>query len=217
VKLHFLVEGVSEQRLLEGLLPRLIPGHRFQVYPHQGKGTLPEDPIRKPDPLRRGLLDQLPAKLRAWRKLSADTDRVVILLDVDNEDCKVLLARIREMMEKIAPVPQTLVRLAREEVEAWYLGDVEAIRHAFGQVRKSSFKDYKQDSICGTSERFQKVIEAESDDKVGWAARMGGLLDVEDGVNQSTSYRKFCQRVREWVGDTGTSKAPRPRAGRNRK
>ena len=44
MKLHFLVEGPSEQQLLEALLPRLIPNHLFQVYAHRnlpnwGAGT----------------------------------------------------------------------------------------------------------------------------------------------------------------------------------
>lgn len=59
MKLHVLVEGPSDVALLNELLPRLIPGHAFQVYPHQGKGKLPKDPLARPEARQRGLLDNL--------------------------------------------------------------------------------------------------------------------------------------------------------------
>lgn len=216
MRLHFLVEGRSEQKLLEGFLPRLIPKHDFAIYPHQGKGKLPRDPTRRPRPENRGLLDQLPAKLRAWRNLSPETDRVVVLVDADNDDCKDLIARLRDMVKRISPAPQCMFRLAIEEVEAWYLGDIKAIRRAFGKVSRSALKSYNQDSICGTWEIFQSTIGATSDDKVGWAREMGLSLRADEPLermNSSPSFRSFCRRVREFAGERGYEGVRRKRAG----
>lgn len=95
MRLHFLVEGPSEKELLNGLLPRLIPGHKFEIYPHQGKGKLSNDFNSAPNRMHRGVLDQLPAILRAWGKsFSPETDRVVVLVDLDNDDCRWLLDQL---------------------------------------------------------------------------------------------------------------------------
>jgi len=116
--LHFLVEGPSEARLLEQILPRLLPKHNFRIYPHEGKGRLP-DPTAPAKKERRGVLDQLPAKFRAWAKtLNPAADRVIVLVDVDQDDCEELLANLTALKEKI-DTPVYLVRLAIEEVEAW--------------------------------------------------------------------------------------------------
>lgn len=85
MRLHILVEGRAEEAFLKGWLPRLLPAHSFIIIPHQGKGSLPVNPKRRPDPKKRGLLDQLAAKLRAFGKtLKSETDRVVVLVDLDD-------------------------------------------------------------------------------------------------------------------------------------
>jgi hypothetical protein len=203
--LHVLVEGPSEARMLEGLLPRLIPNHRFKVYPHQGKGRLSRDPDKRPDPLQRGLLDLLPAKLRVFgSSLNPETDRVVVLVDTDEEDCVQMLERLREALESISPAPLCLFRLAIEEVEAWYLGDWEAVKRAFPQAVRARYSSYKPDSIIGTWELFQKVISDTAERKLYWAERMGGELSAEQGrwtTNRSPSFRKFCEGVLRQVGE----------------
>lgn len=210
MKLHFLVEGTSEVKFLDGLLPRLIPRHQFEIYLHQGKGRLPDDPRKPPDPRRRGVLDLLPATLRAWGKsLSSETDRVVLLVDLDNDDCGVLLEGLSNMLVAIEPVPSCLFRIAIEEVEAWYLGDWTALKRAFPKAKKSLWMKYEQDAICGTWESLQTVIRAPVERKTSWAEKMGTELDVKSGgANRSPSFRKFCSGVRELAGET--SVAPRP-------
>ena len=68
MRLHILVEGQADEAFLKEWLPKLIPRHPFVVIPHQGKGRLSAEPKKRPNSKRRGLLDQLPAKLRAYGK-----------------------------------------------------------------------------------------------------------------------------------------------------
>jgi hypothetical protein len=215
VKFHFLVEGPSEVRLLEGMLPRLLPKHSFVIHPHQGKGKLPDDPLKPPDPVRRGVLDVLPATLRAWGKaLSPDTDRVVLLVDLDNDDCAWLLERLSDMIEAIEPAPSCLFRIAIEEVEAWYLGDWAAMKRAFPRAGKKALASYGQDTICGSWEVFQKVIQDPLERKPFWAEKMGLELSVDTDkiVNKSVSFQKFCAGVQRLAGDVSDS--PRARSKR---
>lgn len=207
MRLHFLVEGTSEERFLRKLLPRLLPRHKWKIYPHEGKGRLPDDPLAPPVAARRGVLDQLPAKLRAWSKiLHPSSDRVVVLVDVDQDDCRALLAELNALRDTMS-TPEFLVRLAIEEVEAWYLGDWKALRKAFPGADSHTFRTYKPDSICRTWEKFQEVIGDPLERKTIWAEKMGAVLDVE-GQSRSDSFNRFCRGVRRLAGE-GEQAEPR--------
>jgi hypothetical protein len=164
LRLHILVEGPSEVALLSRWFPRLLPHHALTIIQHRGKGRLPGQPEARPNPRREGLLDQLPAKLRAYgRALNPATDRVLVLVDVDDESCLDLKRRLLAILDTCNPKPVVLFRIAIEEMEAFYLGDPAAIRRAFPQAKLRKLENYIQDSICDTS------IE----DKPGWAERNG--------------------------------------------
>jgi hypothetical protein len=200
------VEGPSEEAFLKGWLPRFLPSaHTFKIIPHRGKGKLSGDPSRKPDPKRQGLLDQLPAKLRAYGKaLRPDTDRVVILVDLDDDACHALKKRLVTLLKFCEPRPIVLFRIAIEEVEAFYLGDRNAIKVAFPRARLHKMKSYVQDSICGTWELFQMVIGAQSEDKVAWAESMGRYLTVNwkgPRANLSPSFQQFCTGLLRHAGE----------------
>jgi hypothetical protein len=120
MRLHVLVEGESDEALLRGWLPRFLPpAHSFVIIRHRGKGRLPRDPVRVPGIRREGLLDQLPAKLRAYgRSLDPATDRLLVLLDADDDPCSELKQRLLETLESCKERPAVLFRLAIEETEA---------------------------------------------------------------------------------------------------
>ncbi len=205
MKLHILVEGPAEAALLRGWLRRFLPGHTASIIEHRGKGRLSADPAKPPDPRREGLLDQLPAKLRAYgRSLDPTTDRLLVLVDLDKDDCSELKRRLVRALEPCDPQPVTLFRIAIEETEAFYLGDPDAIRRAFPKSQLSKLKSYEQDSICGTWEVFQQVVQEKLEDKVGWAEKMGKQLGTSwegSEANRSPSFRQFCKALLWLAGE----------------
>lgn len=205
MRLHILVEGASEVALLNGWFPRFLPQHAFRVIQHRGKGRLSGNPANPPDPRREGLLDQLPAKLRAYgRILDPATDRILVFLDLDRDRCGELKNRLLSVLDACDPRPTVLFRIAIEETEAFYLGDPEAIRKAFPQARLNRMKDYVQDSVCGTWELFRDVIGARIEDKVEWAERMAPCLGTSwrgGRANQSPSFRQFCKALLRLAGE----------------
>jgi Domain of unknown function (DUF4276) len=205
LRLHILVEGPSEAAFLRGWFPRFLPQHALSVIPHRGKGRLPAQLPRRPDSRREGLLDQLPAKLRAYgRVLDPATDRILVFLDLDEDDCLELKERLLATRNSCDPRPVVLFRIAIEEMEAFYLGDPAAIRDAFPQTNLARMRNYVQDSICGTWEVFQELIRARVEDKVGWAERMAQSLGTEwrgQGANRSPSFRQLCLGLRQLAGE----------------
>lgn len=207
MRLHILVEGLSEKAFLEKWLPRFLPpAHTFKIIPHRGKGRLPRDPSRKPDPKRQGLLDQLPAKLRAYgRELNSDTDRVLVLVDLDNDDCRMLKTDLLNLLSFCgATPPVALFRIAIEETEAFYLGDKSGIRRAYPKCNIQRMGEYTPDSICGAWELFRDVIEEKGEDKVEWGRRMGKHLTTQwkgADANDSPSFRQFCRGLLKLAGE----------------
>lgn len=206
MRIHVLVEGSSEKALLELWLPRFLPhGHTFRIIPHRGKGRIPGDPAAEPDPKRQGLLDQLPAKLRAYgRKLSPETDRMLVLVDVDRDDCRDLKNRLLSLLNYCNPPPTVIFRIAIEETEAFYLGDKVAIRKAFPRAKLQRLDSYVQDSICGTWELFRDVIGETGEDKVAWAKAMGPDLTTQwkgPQANVSGSFRQLCRGLLSLAGE----------------
>jgi hypothetical protein len=207
MRIHILVEGTSEKTFLELWLPRFLPPqHSFKIIPHRGKGRIPGNPAQKPDPKRQGLLDQLPAKLRAYgRELRSETDRILVLVDLDNDDCKKLKKRMVNLLNYCSPPPVALFRIAIEEIESFYLGDKQAIRAAFRRSAKLSKMDsYVQDSVCGTWELFQDVIGGITDDKVEWARLIAPHLTTHwkgASANRSGSFKQFCKGMLTLAGE----------------
>lgn len=191
--------------MLKGWFPRLLPQHALKVIQHRGKGRLSGNLSRPPDPRREGLLDQLPAKLRAYgRTLDPATDRILVFVDLDDDHCGKLKERLLDILETCDPKPTVLFRIAIEETEAFYLGDPAAIQRAFPQARLNRMKDYVQDSVCGTWELFREVIGARVDDKVEWAERMAPWLGTAwqgGSANRSPSFRQFCRALLTLAGE----------------
>ena len=108
----FLVEEKSMKVLLDELLPRMFPSLPFQCVPHDGKSDLEKS---------------IPRKLRGWREPGV---RFVVIRDNDRGDCMALKEHLRELC-KDRPKEDCLIRIACQELEAWFLGDPDALAVAF--------------------------------------------------------------------------------------
>ena len=154
VHLEFLVEEQSAEVALRILVPKIVGQTiTFDLHPFQGKHDL-----------MRGL----PARLRAYARwvqptwIQAGGTGIVVLIDEDRQDCKRLKAELEDAAA-VAGLPTkssveagipfvVLNRVVVEELEAWFLGDCEAIRAAYPTVpgsieRRSAYR--QPDEIRG--------------------------------------------------------------------
>jgi len=197
MRLKVLVEGPSDIPTVRAILRQrfgLEEGRDFEVQPHQGKGRLPNEPDARPDPRQRGLLDQLPAKLRgmAWDHEAC----VVVLVDADRDDCRVLLTGLRTMLASLsARPPRVLFRIAIEETESWFIADTNAVRAAYPRANIAPLRRIQPDAVCGAWEKLAVAVGAVADDgrphsvKVEWAERISPHLDLVHP--RSPSLRSF--------------------------
>lgn len=207
--IHVLVEGPAERALLDWWAPRLLSGRTVKVHPHQGKGKLPANPHAPPDPKHRGLLDQLPAKLRAYANVSQhEPIHVVVLLDADDEDPAALAESISKVAKQVSPGLAPLVRLAVEETEAFYLGDLAGIKKAYPNANMERARAYVPDSICNTWELFGRVVNDGGENKVAWAEAMGPVLTTKASASRSPSFKDLVQGL---LGLASQTEQPAPR------
>lgn len=200
-----LVEGESDVPTVREILTRrfgLMENERFRIHPHQGKGRLPQNPAGKPEPNRRGLLDQLPAKLRAYSSLTADF-LVLVLVDADRQKCeelkKDLLAMYRSLKKR---PPNVLFRIAVEETESWFLADADAIRKAYPRARMTELPKGPPDAVIGAWERLAKVLRKSTKDgspveKRRWAEAISRHLDLWNP--RSPSLRALVQGLARYL------------------
>lgn len=212
--IELLVEDSSGALLVETLLPRVIgpqgSPHSWRVHAYKGIGRLPKGLKGGSDPAKRALLDQLPRLLAGYGK-TPGIDAVVVVLDSDERNCNEFLAELRSLLGRCDPAPDTLFRLAIEEMEAWYLGDRAALMAAYPRAKKDVLGRYKQDSVCGTWELIADAVHpggAVAVKKAGWplpgqlkhewASRISPHMDV--AANQSPSFCKFRDGLRRLAG-----------------
>jgi len=170
-RLVFLLEEYSMKVLLEGLVPRLHPELRFLCVPHEGK---------------RDLESSIPHKLKAWRERGV---QFCVVRDNDGADCRALKQRLVESC-RAAGKPGTLVRLACQELEAWYFGEPEGLNRAFGRQdlgdlhRRARFRD--PDAVAQPGNALAELVDEFQ--KVSGARRMAEVLTRN---NRSRSFQVF--------------------------
>jgi len=161
--IEILVEDSSGEKLLAQLLPRILgeqgAPHTWRLKAYKGIGRIPPGLSAKADPAKRMLLDQLPRLLQGYGK-TPGIDAVVVVLDTDRRNCKDFLQELKSVAQDCNPSPRTLFRLAVEEMEAWYLGDREALVKAYPRAKRDVLDRYAQDSVCGTWELLADAVHA---------------------------------------------------------
>lgn len=211
--IEVLVEDSSGAKLIETLLPAVIglhgEPHTWRVHSYRGIGRLPAGLSAKADPAKRALLDQLPRSL-AGHGRTPGHDAVVVVLDTDRRDCKDFLNELKALLRRCQPAPNTLFRLAIEEMEAWFLGDRQALLAAYPRAKKDILGRYRQDSVCGTWELLADAVYPGGSAAIKragwplpgqlkheWVEKIGPRMDIEH--NLSPSFCKLRDGLRRLV------------------
>lgn len=189
-----LVEGASDVPALREVLVRrfgLVEGVNFRIHPHKGRGSLPANPLAKPDPRHQGLLDQLPAKLQGFGRYLADDACVLVVVDVDDAPCVRLLAELNAMLARLPSRPlNVLFRLAIEETESWFIADAAAVKAAYPKAKLQRLRAVVPDAVCGAWEVLAtalgyKANDVTGADKYAWADAIAPHLNLTDPESPS--------------------------------
>lgn len=200
--IEFLVEEQSSAEFLNVLVAKLLRGaDTFRIHPFAGK----------PD-----LLKSLPHRLAGYKAWLPEDWRIITLVDCDKENCGVLKAKIEDcahsagLQTKSAAMDkkhyQMLNRIAVEELEAWFFGDVEALTSAYPRIPSTLAEKRKyrnSDAITGgTWEALEKVLQTAGHYPAGMP-KIEVARNVSQHMNpdrnRSPSFRVFINAIREML------------------
>lgn len=195
--IEFLLEKPSVEAFLHGLLPRLLPaGATWKAIVFQGKTDL---------------LKNLTPRLKGYSAWIPDDWRIVVLLDEDRQDCGVLKRQLEVAAHQAGFTTKSasrtgrfavLNRIAIEELEAWFFGDIAALTAAFPKVSphlgmRAAYRN--PDQIAGgTWEALERELQrvgyySGGLPKIEVARRMGTQVDPDPARNTSASFQHFIE------------------------
>lgn len=213
--MHFeiLVEDQSGKKALDILVPKIIDDScTFIVRPYKGIGRIPKNMRDADDASKRILLDNLPRLLKGYGRTFASYQNyfaaVILVCDLDDKCQKTFRDQLYNILISCNPKPKTRFCFAIEEGEAWFLGDLNAIKAAYPDAKANILHSYVNDSICGTWEKLADAIykggaatllakgwQAIGIEKSKWADEIAPHMSIDN--NQSPSFCHFREKIRE--------------------
>ena len=199
MQIEFLLEEESAEVALKSILCKILSddvGRNFHVF--QGKYDL---------------LKKLPVYLKGYS--ISDNCRIMVLIDKDREDCFQLKAQLEEVAHNAGFITksnasqegdfQVINRLAIEELEAWFLGDIKALLTAYPKVLKSR-QDQDPDAITGPHKVLGRMLKQSNDHRGGLpktAVAQNIAQHMEPNRNKSRSFQVFIEGLKACVGQGG--------------
>lgn len=183
----FLTEEKSMQVTLEKLIaaswPKSMPGVHWIVLSFQGKSDLEKNIARK---------------MNSW---SYGTPHFVILRDQDGNDCKAVKAALsRNAKEGGRPFT---VRVVCNELESWFLGELDAVEAAYPKSKASKHKQAAKfrnpDGLGNANQELEKLVQVAG--KVGRAEAIASFFDPTKCL--SNSFQVFWRTATELLGNDG--------------
>ncbi len=177
----FMTEEVSMERFLNIALNRLLPDEwNILIIPHEGKQDLEKS---------------IPRKLRAWRNNQEIQYQFIIIRDKDSGDCVEIKDNLGNICRE-AGREEAIIIIAIHELEAWFLGDLQAVENAYnitGLAKNQKRKLYRNpDSIANASEQLHKISNDST--KVSRAGKIALEMDFEN--NSSQSFKYFIRKIK---------------------
>jgi len=196
-RLEILVEEPSMEAALREIMPRILQDRARWKPINMGN--------------KDKLLKALPARLRAYRKRidNGEDLKIIVLVDRDGDNCEQLKHRLETIAREAGLTTKTaskgqgdfqvVTRIAIEELEAWFMGDVDALKAAFSSLSSAKFPgNFSNPDNGGTWERLHRFLKRngiyrKSYPKIEAARKIA--KHMEPGRNRSRSFHNFLQGV----------------------
>lgn len=194
--IEFLVEEPSMEAALHGLLPRLLPeAITWRILVFNGKADL-----------RRNL----PKRLKGYSRWMPEDWRIVVLVDEDRQDCRGLKQELEAAANDAGLQTKTsagggqfqvLNRIVIEELEAWFLGDLDALRSVVPRLPQRLPRKFADpDSVRGgTAESLERWLQQYGYFRGGYskiAAARQIAPHLAPARNRSRSFQVFLEGLR---------------------
>ncbi len=215
--MHFeiLVEDQSGKKALDVLVPKIVgASHTFSVHSYKGIGRIPQNMRDTNNAGKRILLENLSKLLKGYGRTFAGYQgydaAVILICDLDDKCLKTFRFELCAILDACPTKPNTRFCIAIEEGEAWFLGDLAAVKAAYPNADDAVLSSYVNDSICGTWERLADAVypggsgvlaakgwQAVGTEKSLWAETIAPHMNAQN--NQSPSFQYLRRKLRELI------------------
>jgi len=211
-----LIEDQSSAALIELLMEKITKDFDFvtwNVKSFRGIGGFTKKNTTKETKTGK-LLNDLATYLSGFDKSlrHVKPSAVFVVLDNDKRDQAAFARQLKELAARRNITIDHVFCIAVEEVEAWLLGDREAVIKAYPRAKRAALDTYQQDSICRTWECLADVIYHGGRERIKkgcptyvergkckreWAVNIGRHMCPD--ANVSPSFRYFLNEIRKRI------------------
>lgn len=216
---QFLIEDKSTEILVNHVMEKLVDQYMereiiWDIKSFGGighlckKGSVLEQKTGK-------LLNDLPMYMKGFSKVLQNMEHAALIIVLDNDKRDV--EQFRKELENVAISNMVLCDyvfcVAIKEMEAWLLGDTEAITEAYPDAKIQYIRRYEQDAICETWEVLADIVYPHGFSKLKkkangnyseigktkceWADKIGKYLHLYK--NMSPSYQYFISELEKRI------------------
>ena len=138
---------------------------------------------------------------------------IIVVLDNDKRDLKAFKEELDCVARTNVMLTECVFCVAVKEMEAWLLGDENAIWEAYPLAKKKYIKEYEQDGICDTWQVLANIVypgglaglqkkAKNSYSEIGkakceWADKIGANLTLDE--NKSPSFQFFINQLQSRI------------------
>lgn len=210
---QFMIEDQSGAELIGLIMEQLLACHPNTTYSckaFKGIGGLTKRNTVKETKTGK-LLNDLATYLSGFNKsLQGIPAAIVVVLDNDTRDPEAFQRELEDVAVKKAIAVDHVFCIAIEEMEAWLLGDRNALLAAYPSAKLPVLEKYQQDSICGTWEMLADAVypgglnrfkiecptyHERGKFKAEWAREIGAHMDLS--ANGSPSFQRFLSELKK--------------------
>ena len=194
--IEFLIEEASTEIVLNEIIPRILEDETtFKIHDFRGKSNL---------------IKNLPNRMKGYGNIIKHQDdlKIVILIDKDNQNCQELKQILEEVAAKAGLTTpstsnnfQVLNRIVVEELEAWFFGDIKALRKAYPKVPENltQRRSYRiPDEIKGgTWEALERILSSAGYYQKGFMPKTEVARNIAPFMNPELNSSKSFQVFRD--------------------
>lgn len=207
--IEILIEDKSGGILIEQIMNKYVMNKKnitYKIHSFKGIGKIPLKTNKLSQIKSKRLLTDLPMYLRGMSlslKNMPGKKAIFVILDSDDEDCAKIKNNLMQMYQELKISVQVFFCIAIEEIEAWLLGDSEALLTVYPMAKRQLLQKYIPDSIIGTWEYLADIVykgglqnlkrNASSYYEIGMfkcecARNVGAFLDIRKNTSPSFNY-----------------------------